>query len=74
MGLSAMGQQHLTEKQIEGVVNRYADPKRILNVLWTDFLKDIEKGLKLCFIGSKRVKFKIKMNKLSIVFAWMIEE
>lgn len=43
MGLSAMGQQHLTEKQIEGVVNRYADPKRILNVLWTDFLKDIEK-------------------------------
>lgn len=43
MGLSAMGQSHLSEAQINAIIDRYADPKRETNVLWTQFLTDVEK-------------------------------
>lgn len=43
MGLSAMGQSHLSEAQIMAIIDRYADPKRDTNVLWTQFLTDVEK-------------------------------
>jgi len=43
MGLSAMGQSHLSEAQIMAIIDRYADPKRNTNVLWTQFLTDVEK-------------------------------
>lgn len=42
MGLSAMGQDHLSEAQILAIINRYADPKTQFHVLWTKFLTDIE--------------------------------
>ena len=43
MGLSAMGQSHLSEAQILAIIDRYADPTREFNVLWTKFLTDVEK-------------------------------
>lgn len=45
MGLSAMGQKHLSEAQILAIVNRYADHSRKGNVLWTKFFSDIDQGL-----------------------------
>lgn len=43
MGLSSMGQSHLSEAQIMAIIDRYADPERQWCVLWTQFLKDVEK-------------------------------
>jgi len=44
MGLSAMGQQHLSEVQILAIVNRYNDHSRKDNVWWISFFNDIDKG------------------------------
>lgn len=44
MGLSAMGQQHLSELQILAIVNRYNDHSRKDNVWWISFFNDIDKG------------------------------
>lgn len=49
MGLSAMGQDHLSEAQILAIINRYADPKTQFHVLWTKFLTDIEEGNVILF-------------------------
>eukprot|EP00111_Clytia_hemisphaerica_P009000 TCONS_00026380-protein len=43
MGLSAMGQQHLTETQILAIIDRYADDTRKGNVWWISFFADIDK-------------------------------
>ena len=43
MGLSAMG-SNLTDGQFKALAQIYADPKRAGNVLWKDFLLDIEVG------------------------------
>jgi len=43
MGLSAMGQENLTDPQFYALVEVYADRKRRGNVMWTSFLTDVEK-------------------------------
>ena len=43
-GLSSLGQHQLTDAQFEVMVLHYSDPKRAGNVIWTQFLKDIEQG------------------------------
>ena len=43
MGLSSMG-TNLTDSQFNALAQNYADPKRPGNVLWKDFLLDIEVG------------------------------
>lgn len=41
-GLSSLGQHQLTDAQFEVLAQRYADPKRSGNALWTKFLTDVE--------------------------------
>ncbi len=43
MGLSAMG-ANVTESQFQALARAYADPKRSGNVLWNEFLVDVEVG------------------------------
>lgn len=43
MGLSAMG-TNLNDSHFKALVQKYSDPKRAGNVLWKDFLLDIEVG------------------------------
>ena len=43
MGLSAMG-SNLSEAEFKCLAQTYADPKRSGNVLWNEFLLDIEIG------------------------------
>ena len=47
MGLSAMG-TILTDGQFKALAQAYGDPKRAGNVLWKDFLLDIEVGTSTC--------------------------
>ncbi|CAB4016979.1 uncharacterized protein LOC110234356 [Paramuricea clavata] len=41
-GLSSLGQHQLTDAQFEVMALYYSDPKRSGNVIWTQFLRDIE--------------------------------
>ena len=48
MGVSGMGIT-LTDNQLQVLEQHYADPKLAGNVLWKDFLLDIELGWYYCF-------------------------
>ena len=44
MGLSKLGQHDLNDNQFDMLVARYKNPQKTDQVLWTNFMKDIESG------------------------------
>lgn len=77
MGLSAMGQKDLSEAQIQAIVNRYADPSRKGNVLWTNFFTDIDQGYYIIFFSCSFVWKERATNfnhlKRSVLFSQCVQ-
>jgi Ca2+-binding EF-hand superfamily protein len=49
--LNSLGQTTLTEAQFQVLTQHYTDPKRPGNIMWTQFLTDVEIGKRLEITG-----------------------
>ena len=55
MGLSKLGWHDLTDGQHQMLCDCYQDPSKVDNVLYAQFIKDVESGMWFCLVVSKFV-------------------